>query len=105
MEGITLEGVISLLGIIVTVGGATAVISRWLSPYRTLKGTVERHSQILDDDLKRFKSIDHDREEDRAVMRSLSIAMLAVMDHEITGNSLDKLRAAKERLQEQLIEH
>ena len=107
MESITItaQTLLALVGVIVTVGGATAVISRWLSPYRMLKKTVEQHSRLLDNDLKRFEKVDGERTEDRAVQRAQSLAILALLDHGITNNSIDKLKAAKERLQEQLVEH
>ena len=102
---ITAETLLKALAILATIGGGTAIITRWLSPWRTLKKTVEQHTRLLDNDHKQFQALGKERAEDRAISRAQSLAILALLDHGITNNSVDKLKRAKERLQEQLVEH
>ena len=107
MENVTItaQTLLALVGVIAAVGSATAVISRWLSPYKALKKTVEQHTRLLDNDLKRFEQVSKERDEDRETSRAQCRAILALLDHSITGNSVDKLKSARERLQEHLVEH
>lgn len=109
---ITAEGLLWLLGAIITIGGATAVISRWSAPFRELKEAVK--GKAGKDELEKLK-------EEFALLRSyqkgdhnelekleegnekICKCILAITDHELTGNSVDKLREAKNEMQDYLI--
>ncbi|WP_343209475.1 CTP synthase [Anaerolentibacter hominis] len=93
----TITFILSILGAVSVIGGGTAVISRWLSPYRNLKEKVPSHDKMLDNDNKRLKD---NEEADKIICRSL----LALLDHEITGNSVEKLKKTKVDLQNFLID-
>lgn len=85
------------MGIITAAGGATGVIIKLLSPYHKLKKRVSRHDDLLENDNNRLKEIE---ESNRHICR----AMLVLLDHEITGNSIEKLKSAKTEMQEYLID-
>ena len=111
---------LALLSGIVTLGGAVAVFSRWLSPFRDLKEKVENKADRADfkrcedelntfrkefDGLKSYQNDDHDRLKDlERGNEKICKCMLALTDHELTGNSVDKLRKAKDEMQNYLIE-
>jgi hypothetical protein len=93
-----------IAGAIVTLGGASAVISRLGTPYKTLKGEVDALKGEVKE-LKGFQNSDH--KELRKVeegIEKICKCTLAITDHELTGNSVDKLRAAKDEMQDYLIQ-
>ena len=110
---VVIKAVLAICGVIVTIGGATAVISRWLSPYKTLKKKVDEKAdkseiETLKDELerlKRYQTEDHDRLKGvEKGNNEICKCMLSLIDHELTGNSIDKLRKSKEEMQNYLIE-
>ena len=66
-------------------------------PVNTLENTVEDHTQKLKKDHERITELE---ESNRIIMR----ALMAVMSHEVNGNSTDKLQKSMEEIQEFLIE-
>lgn len=89
---------------IVTIGGATAVISRWTSPYKTLKAEIDSLKAEVST-LKGYQNNDHKELQKVEIgIEKLCKCTLAITDHELTGNSVDKLRAAKDEMQDYLIE-
>lgn len=105
--------VLAICGAVVTIDGASAVISRWLSPYKALKKKVEDKAdksefEALKDEferLKRYQTEDHDRLKGvEKGNNEICKCMLSLIDHELTGNSIDKLRKSKEEMQNYLIE-
>lgn len=94
---ITVEGVLWFFGAIITVGGAVAVIARWMTPFRDLKERVAA--------LEKRQSNDHtDLEKVEKGIEKICKCTLAITDHELTGNSVEKLREAKDEMQEYLIQ-
>lgn len=101
---ITVETLLWILGVITAVGAASAVISGWFAPFRKLKGEVESLKKEFDG-LRNYQNCDH------AELKKVEIGIekickctLAITDHELTGNSVDKLRAAKDEMQDYLIQ-
>ena len=93
--------ILLLVGIYNTVMGAikTAREERRLKnqPVNTLEITVEDHAQKLKKDHERITELE---DSNRIIMR----ALMAVMSHEVNGNSTDKLQKSMEEIQEFLIE-
>lgn len=110
---ITVESLLWVLGIIITLGGATAVISRWTSPYRKLKEDVKAKVDRVDFDnlkaevvkLKNYQNTDHEAQQKAEKGNEIMYkCVLALIDHELTNNSIDKLKKAKDEMQNYLIE-
>lgn len=110
---ITVETLLKALGVIITLGGATAVISRWLSPFKALRQSVENKATKAEfnelkkqvDILASYQNGDHERLKSvETGNEKICKGILAIMDHELTGNSVDKLRKTKDELQNYLIE-
>ena len=100
---ITVKGLLWICGTIAVIGGATAIISRWLNPFRELKKEVAEIKDRVTTCEKR-QSNDHNELDTVEVgIEKLCKCMLAITDHELTGNSIDKLREAKDELQDYLI--
>lgn len=101
---ITVEGIVWFCGAIVAIGGATAVISRWVSPFRKLKLEVENLKKEFIT-LKGYQNADHkELQKIETGTEKICKCVLAITDHELTGNSVDKLRKAKDEMQDFLIE-
>lgn len=66
-------------------------------PVNSLEHTVQEHEEKLKKDHTRLSDLE---ESNRILMR----AMMALMSHELNGNSDDKLRASYEEIQQYLIE-
>lgn len=101
------------MGGIITLGGASAVFTRWLSPIKAMKQKIENKADRAEiealskkvETLERFQDTDHDRiKEIERGNEKICKCILAITDHELTGNSIDKLRKAKEEMQDYLIE-
>jgi len=66
-------------------------------PVNTLEDTVKDHTEKLKNDHERLNELE---ESNRIIMR----ALMALLSHEISGNSDDKLKASLEEIQKHLIE-
>lgn len=93
---ITWQTVLALCGAVAVIGGAVKLILGLFAPMRNIRKRVEHHTRYLDNDHKRISAL---REGDEVTMQ----AMMALLDHAITGNSIDKLKAAREMLHTHLI--
>lgn len=92
-----IEVILFASGVIVAVGGATAVIVRWITPairFRERFNNMEREQCQVKEELK----------EVRAMSSLMCKGMLAILDHEVTGNSIDKLKSVKDELRNYLTE-
>ena len=98
---VTAAVILLLIGAYNTVMGAikTAREEKKLKnqPVNTLENTVEDHTQKLKRDHERITELE---DSNRIIMR----ALMAVMSHEVNGNSTDKLQKSMEEIQEFLIE-
>lgn len=110
---ITVETLLKIAGFIVAIGGATAVIARWFSPIKALMRNVENKVDKADFDelknefinIKNYQTSDHKEiEKVERGNEKICKGILAIMDHELTGNSVDRLKQTKEEIQNYLIE-
>lgn len=108
--------VIAGCSMVVAVGGAAAVVAKLLQPredmkkqLRDLKAAQESLKKHHDDDQRandnRFQSDLSDIKRLDESNRQLCKCMLALMDHEITGNSIDKLKKSRDDLNMFLIDN
>lgn len=97
----TVAVILLLIGTYNTIMGAvkTAREEKKLKdqPVNTLENTVDDHTKKLANDHERITELE---ESNRIIMR----ALMAVMSHEVNGNSTDKLQKSMEEIQEFLIE-
>lgn len=101
---ITVETFLWFLGTITAIGAASAVISRWFAPFRKLKEEVNTLKNDLEG-LKVYQNTDHaELKKVEVGIEKICKCTLAITDHELTGNSVDKLRAAKDEMQDYLIQ-
>lgn len=94
---ISISDIMHFCGIIAAIWGVVKIIKEIKKPSNDLKIQVEKHEKKLIKDDKRLEEIE---EYNKAICKSL----LALIDHEITGNGIDKLKVTKTELQNFLIE-
>lgn len=96
---------IIIAGVISALGGAMAVIKKWIKESKPSK-----HDELIKDHAEQLKRLNErvavlestNRKQDQFVS-TMCGAMLALLEHNINGNSIDKLKEAKEEMQEFLI--
>ena len=94
---ITWNNILIVCGGIACIGGGVGYIIKLIKPVKALKDTVNAHSQMLDRDNKRFIELE-------GATKVQNKVLLALVSHEINVNSIDKLKQAKESLEDYLIE-
>lgn len=85
-----------ILGGIATLGKAHDVLKSWLKPSKTIEQRVTKVEAKLENDNKRLKSME---DGNKAICRGV----LALLNHEITGNSIEKLKEAQTGINDYLI--
>lgn len=93
---ITSDQITWLCAFIVAVWGVWKIIKELRKPNADLKATVEKHSQLLDNDNKRLNDVD-------ASNQMVLKCLLVIINHEITGNGIEKMKEARDELQTYLI--
>ena len=108
MTDVTFEQVIGLLAVVLLLIGAYNTImtaikthreeqKRKDAPVNTLEASVKEHEEKLGKDHERLTELE---DSNRIIMR----ALMAMLSHEINGNSDEKLREAFDEIQKYLIE-
>lgn len=110
---ITVEGLLWFCGAIITVGTAVTLIAKFVAPFRKMKKDIdgkvnrcefEKLKQTVET-LKNSQDKDHGKlEKVETGIEKICKCTLAITDHELTGNSVDKLREAKDEMQDYLIQ-
>lgn len=103
MDKLTVEDfrsfVIVLAALVVFLGGVLGIIKNWKDIRKPSEDVVKWRKDTddkLDKDNRRINALEDGN-------KVLCQGMLAMLNHEITGNSVDKLRKAQDKLQEYLI--
>lgn len=95
---ITAQTILSIFGgLAIVVTGITS-ITKMMSPFKDLKVQVEKHENEI-------KEIEEDMDRACCMQREICKCLLVMMNHEITGNSVDKLKERQEDLQKFLIDN
>ena len=87
---------LQICGAISVIGGAVTLIIKLFNPYRALKNKLDTHAIILERDSHKLNHFDESN-------KVLCSCLYALLDHIITGNSLDELKKAKDTLNKFLI--
>lgn len=97
--------ILAVCGGVTVIGGAWAYIRKWIAES---KG--QKNSEVIAEHTEQLKSIDERLQklekanvnQDRYV-NAMCATMLALLDHSITGDSIDKLKKARDEMQEFII--
>jgi len=76
--------------------GLWKIVKEARKPNDDLKAKVEKHDRLLDKDNKRLEEVEASN---RMILQSL----LVIINHEITGNGVEKMKTVRDSLEEYLI--
>lgn len=88
---------IALMGFVILLGNVIKTIKEWSKPGMSEKEWKQNVDSTLTDNSERIESLE---EGNRVICK----ALMAIMSHEINGNSIDKLQKAYDDMNEYLID-
>lgn len=88
--------IMAFCALITALWGIWKIVKEIKKPNEDLKSTVSAHEKLLDNDNKRLKMIE---DSNKMILQCL----LVIINHDITGNGIEKMKEAREELQEFLI--
>ena len=97
---ITSEQILGFCGFIVAIWGVVKIVVEVVKvikkPNDDLKAKVEHHDELLNNDNERLKDIEQSN-------KMILNCMFVLINHDLTGNGIDKMKEARDELQEFLI--
>lgn len=88
---------------VVTFSKAWELIRKHLHPEADLRPTVTRHNELLDKDKRRLDKHEEEMEDLHKGISVICQTQLALLNHEISGNDIERLREARSKLNEYLV--
>lgn len=89
---------LAICGAITTLGGVINLFLNWHKQSR-----ITRHDEVLKDHEIRIKDLEEKTKDQDGFIKVLCNSILALVSHEINGNSTEKLKDAQKELQDFLI--
>lgn len=97
--------VLAMFGAIATIMAGVSAIAKMLSPFKELKMKIDEHTSHLEEVDRKFAHLEKELTSQSAMQREICKSLIVIMNHEVTGNSIDKLKAQQEELQKFLIDN
>lgn len=95
---IAVSDILFLCGAVVTIWGAVKVYKEIVAPHNQRKKELEIQKQYLERDNERIKKL----EESQTMIYE---CLLVMLNHQITGNGVEKMKEVRNQMQEYLIKH
>ena len=89
--------ILFICSLITALYGVYKIVKELRKPNEDLKAEVNKHTRLLDTDNVRLKEVE---DSNKMILQCL----LVIINHDITGNGIDKLKDTRDKLQEYLIE-
>lgn len=99
----TVNTILALLGMIACIAGGATAIAKLLSPFTKLKKELDAHEQKLSKNEEENKELRESIEMVAEADKILCKVLLEMLDHEITGNHVDRLKMVRGELEEFII--
>lgn len=93
---ITSEQILWFCGFLASIWGAIKIVKEWKKPSDDLKAKVDVHEEKLNNDNERLKTVE---DSNKMILQCL----LIIINHDITGNGIEKMKEVRDDLQEFLI--
>lgn len=93
---ITSSQILGFCGLITALWGIWKIVKEIKKPNEDLKAKVNKHDRLLDDDNERLKDVE---QSNKMILQCL----LVIINHDITGNGIEKMKDCRDELQEYLI--
>lgn len=87
------EAILAVAGGVVLLGNFFKTLAGWLAPVTKLTATVAEHDRKLVNDDRRLNQQDADNQ-------MMLKCLFVLINHDIDGNGIDKLKSTREELQE-----
>ena len=95
---------LSIFGGVSVIAGGISSIIKLFSPIRKLKERVDKNEEFLERDWNRFKEVERQNQQNECANKEICKALLVLLNHEITGNGIEKLKEQRDELEKFLIE-
>lgn len=95
---ITSDQIMWFCTIVGGIWGIWKIIKELRKPSEDMKIAVRKHAELLDKDNKRMK---HYEDTNQMILKCL----LVIINHEITGNGIEKMKETRDKLQEFLVDN
>lgn len=93
---ITSSQILWLCGFVASIWGVWKIVKELKKPSEDLRAKVDRHDRLLDDDNERLKDVE---QSNKMILQCL----LVIINHDITGNGIEKMKDCRDELQDYLI--
>lgn len=90
---------------ITAIGGATAVIAKFVKPYQNIKASVENLKLRMDRNDERWAAQEKQVSANEKIQRVMLKGQLQMINHMIYGNHTEQLHEVMQEMQDCLIEH
>ena len=94
---ISSDHILIICSLITALYGVYKIVKEIRKPNEDLKAEVSKHDRLLNTDNIRLKEVE---DSNKMILQCL----LVIINHDITGNGIDKLKDTRDKLQEYLIE-
>lgn len=93
---------LACMGGLTVIAGGVKVIVGVLSPFKEIQKKLKQHDEYFKNDLERITALEKKAENSNNDTNMLYKTLLAMTDHMITGNGVDKLEETREELRDYL---
>ena len=101
----TLQQFLTICGGISIIGGALGVIWKVFRPAYALSKRVDEIASKQRKDFDRMQNYDTKLNYFEEMQRAQSKCLLALLNHQITGNGIEEMKKIRDEIQETIIEH
>ena len=93
---ITSEQILWFCGFITAIYGLYKIVKEWKKPSEDLKAMVQLHDDLLKKDNERLREVENSN-------KMILQCLLIIINHDITGNGIDRMKEARDELEDYLI--
>ena len=97
--------ILALAGAIITLGGATSVLKRWWTNSKSMKNEekINKIDKRVENVENKTVELENHQKANDEFTKIMCNSMLALLNHSITGSSVEKLKEAEEEIKQYLI--
>lgn len=89
---ITFNTILELFGALAVIGGGIKILVSLLNPYKEVTAKLRKHDELLTKDKEKMQEMDDALERIENEQKVQGKAIMALINHIITGNDKDKLK-------------
>lgn len=96
---------LAVAGAVTAIGGAVTYLKKWYNESKPSKNgeVIKAHDSKIKELDNRIAKLENTKQWHDSYIEAMCSAMLALLDHNINGDSIEKLKEAKEEMKEFLI--